>query len=141
MTTIEKFRRDALRILGRAKDKKAHELKKEYADVMKLFIHAAPKCGELPKSLAEYWFESINYGLGASVKDFKSEEEQQIERNIDKACAFLAFLDDSFSEEDESFISDDDWYEIGKRVSYESDDLPITVLSSLMSRLLEKGAL
>ena len=64
------------------------------------------------------------------------ENEPSLE-HIQKLGAFLGFLDNS--DEDQDLITQSDWEQLNQLVNYEAEDLPIEILTELMSILVSKG--
>lgn len=131
MNKVEKFLSDVEKILKF--DRHENGGKSNYlrvkGDLRKLFIKSSSCPGDLPNSIFDYWEKT--YVLN------KNPLEEPSEKNRALLCGFFAYLENSL--ENLEFISDDDWKEIAKLVNFEAEDLPVNVLSSLMSVIVEKG--
>ncbi|MCQ2610276.1 MAG: hypothetical protein MJ169_00875 [Treponema sp.] len=100
--------------------------------VLKLFEQNNYGLGDLPRSLGDYWFSTYARPKMDAGQDPLDSE------SVDKLCAITAFLSD---DDQTQALTENDWKEIAPLVSYEADDLPIDVLSSLMGVLVSKKAL
>ncbi|MCK9169305.1 MAG: hypothetical protein M0P01_02705 [Treponema sp.] len=133
MTDIEKFRSDIHRIIKRERIQNggrydAAHVCRQAAD---LLVRSVRIQGELPRSIADYW-------LSQYIETSVSAEKEPTDIHIDKLGAMMSFL--SGSAEDGDLLSDDDWTEIGRLTGYEAEDLPIEVLSALMTILVDRKA-
>ena len=89
---------------------------------------------DLPNSLAEYWVKTYVYPqIDLNANDLSQE-------SVDKLCAMQAFLDNDI-EDDTDCLTLDDWKQIAAFVNFEAEDMPIDLLSQMMSILVEKRAL
>ena len=100
-------------------------------DLRKLFERSTSCPGLLPGAVFEYWENEY-------VFNSQNRKEEPSAENAAKLGAFLSFLESS--DEDQELITENDWKELGDMVSYESEDLPINTLQSLMMILVSKGA-
>lgn len=134
MTDIQKFRTDAQRITkhARAENNGRYDAKKACDEIIKLFLRETTVPGALPQSCAEYW-KNTYIDTSASLEDEPSAD------NISRLGAILSFLENSG--EDEEFLTDDDWRNLGELTSYEAEDLPLDILQSLMGVIVRHGAL
>ena len=132
MTDIGKFLSDVQKSLKHERQNNSGKInyKKISGDLRKLFERSTSCPGELPGSIFEYWENEYIY----NSSDFDNEPSTE---NIQKLGAFLGFLDNS--NEDEDFISQKDWEQLNQLVNYEAEDLPIEILTELMSILVSKG--
>ena len=134
MTDIGKFLSDVEKI--KKHDRHDHNNTNDYNrfnnQLAELFAKSSTCPGNLPNSIFDYWEKEYI---------FNSENilEEPTTDHLAKLGAFLAFLDNS--NEDEDLISDKDWKNLAELVNFEAEDLPIDVLTDLMSILVEKKAL
>jgi hypothetical protein len=133
MTEIEKFRSDVQRIVKRERAENAgrYNASRACRQTADLFESNARVPGSLPHSIADYW-------LTAYIHTSDTPDEEPTNEHIDKLGAMMSFLEGNT--EDEELLSDDDWTEIGKLTGYEAEDLPIEILSRLMTILVDKKA-
>lgn len=133
MTDIGKFLSDVQKHLKHERQNNSGKVNYNNVknDLRNLFERATSCTGELPGSIYEYWESEYIY------KSVNIEEEPTLE-NIQKLGAFLAFLDNS--DEDQELITNEDWMQLGQLVNYEAEDLPIDLLTELMTILVSKGA-
>lgn len=133
MTTVEKFLTDIQKTLkfARQNNNGKTNYQKTRNDILKLFIRGTACPGDLPESLFEYWENQYIY----KSNDFDYEPNQN---NINKLAAFLAFLENS--DENQDFVTPQDWKELNQLVNYEAEDLPLHILQDLMSILVSHGA-
>lgn len=71
-----------------------------------------------------------------SSPDMKNEPS---DTNLDRICSLQAFLDGD--QEGLSALSAGDWTNLRDLVDCEAEDLPLDTLESMMSLILEEGAL
>lgn len=133
MTDIEKFRSDIRRIAKRVRAENGgrYDASRACRQAAELFENSARIPGELPRSIAGYW-------LTAYIDNSGTPGDEPTDEHIDKLGALMSFLDGST--EDGDLLSDDDWQEIGRLTGYEAEDLPIDILSGLMTILVDRKA-
>lgn len=133
MTDIEKFRSDIQRIVKRERADNGGRYNAHHAceQASKLLENEVRDLGELPGALAYYWMTT--YIDTSAAPDIEPTPE-----HVDKLGAILAFLEGST--EDGDLLSQDDWMEIGRLTGYEAEDLPIDILTSLMTILVDRKA-
>jgi len=100
-------------------------------NIRSLFERSSICPKELAGSVFEYW-ENEYILNSANILEEPSQE------HASKLSALLSFLNNA--DEDLSELNDKDWQELGKLVSYESEDLPIDLLQDLMKLLVDKKA-
>ena len=109
-----------------------------------LFIKNNKDFLSLPNSLADYWATKyVNSYIDNNLDDENALNDIPLEI-IDKLCAMQAFLDNDLSNLNDNLynvLSKADYKEIANFVNYEAEDLPIELLSSMMSFLVEKNAI
>ena len=132
MTDIGKFLSDVQKILKHERQNNSGKINynKISGDLRKLFERSTSCPGELPGSIFEYW--ENEYILNSA----DIENEPSLE-HIQKLGAFLGFLDNS--DEDQDLITQSDWEQLNQLVNYEAEDMPIEILTELMSILVSKG--
>lgn len=133
MTDIGKFLSDVEKIMkyDRQNNGGKTDYKRTAKDIRKLFERSTNCPGELPGSVFEYW--ENQYVLNSTDLLWEPSSEK-----VAKLAAMLSFIDGG--DEDRDLISDDDWQELGRLVGYESEELPIDILTSLMTVLVDKKA-
>ncbi len=140
MNSIEKFYTDVNRIVkhDRANNAGNYDGKRACKAVSKLFISLNKDLGELPTYIADYW---ENTYINAS----QSIQEEPSVKSTTWLAAALALLEGNFfssaSDQEKTAFSIDDWKELCKIVNYEAEDLPLDLLTSLMSVFTEKKVL
>ena len=100
--------------------------------IEKLFISYSRGLENITEPLAEYWEQTY------IQKSPKLGEEPQ-KANIDWLANVIALFDGQL-EPDQNF-SKKDWAEINDIVNAEAEDLPLDVLSSIMSTIVERKVL
>lgn len=110
------------------------DLNKVATQVSEMFQRNNRDFCDLPNSLAEYWVKTYVYPQIDLNANGLSQE------SVDKLCAMQAFLDNDI-EDDTDCLTLDDWKQIAAFVNFEAEDMPIDLLSQMMSILVEKRAL
>ena len=133
MTDIEKFRSDIQRIMKheRAENGGRYNARHACEQAADLLRTNAQGLGELPGSLASYW-------LSTYIDCSSTPGDEPTQEHIDKLGAMMSFLE--CSTEDGDLLSNADWKEIGRLTGYEAEDIPIDVLSGLMTILVDRRA-
>ncbi len=140
MDIIEKFYADVKRILkhDRADNAGNYDGIRASKSIAKHFVSLYKDLGELPFCIADYWEQT--YILTA-----KATQDEPSEKNVTWLAAALALLEGNFSQnasdQEKEAFSTDDWKELCKLVNYEAEDLPLGLLTSLMSTFTEKKVL
>lgn len=134
MNDNSKFSSDVQKILKHCRQNNNGQINynKVAQDLRSLFERSSGCPGELPASIFEYWEKTYILSSG-SLNDEPSEE------NIKKLVSFFSFLDNS--NENSELISDEDWIQLGQLVTYEAEDLPVGILSDLMTVIVDHKAL
>jgi len=110
------------------------DLNKVATQVSEMFQRNNRDFCDLPNSLVEYWVKTYVYPqIDLNANDLSQE-------SVDKLCAMQAFLDNDI-EDDTDCLTLDDWKQIAAFVNFEAEDMPIDLLSKMMSILVEKRAL
>lgn len=132
MTNIEKFITDSQKTIkfDRQKNNGKANYNSLQNNLLNLFLRTSSCPGELPKSIFQYWEKKYIY----NSSDFEYEPKEE---NINKLAGFLGFLENT--QENQEFISDEDWKELSQLVNYEADDLPLHILQDLMALLVSQG--
>lgn len=134
MTVVEKFRSDTIRTIKheRADNNGRYDAERACNAVQNLFERTAAAPGNLARAIAFYWRdEYIDHSPDA--------QNEPTEEHIDKLCAFLSFITDS--DEDEEILSVGDLQELSDAIDDEAETMPLEQLQTLMSKLVERGAL
>jgi hypothetical protein len=133
MTDIEKFRSDIQRIIKkeRAENGGRYDAPRVCRQAAELLVRSTCIPGGLPRSIADYW-------LSEYIKNSDSPSDEPTSTHTDKLCAMMSFLNGNTEYGD--LFSDNDWAEIGELTGYEAENLPIEVLSSLMTILVDRKA-
>ncbi len=137
MDIIEKFYADVKRIVkhDRANNAGNYDGQRASKEVSKHFISLYRDLGELPCAIADYWEQTY---IALSEKP----TEEPSEKNITWLAASLALLEGNFfelaSDQEKEAFTKDDWKELCEMVNYEAEDLPLDMLTSLMSVFTEK---
>lgn len=100
--------------------------------VEKIFVSYNADLGSLPVSIAELW-ESRYITVSADS------DTEPTTAHIDWLAAILSFMDGELLDDIE--IPMQDWKDIAELISCEAEDLPIDVLTSMMTILVEKSVL
>lgn len=134
MTDLGKFYADVQRCLKheRADHNGNYDGLRASRAIEKLFVSCNRGLENLTEPLAEYWEQTY------ILKSNKIEEEPQ-KANIDWLANMFALIDGELTA-DQNF-SKKDWEEINDIVNAEAEDLPMDVLSSIMSTLVDRKIL
>ncbi|MCR5289973.1 MAG: hypothetical protein K6E51_08290 [Treponema sp.] len=88
--------------------------------------------GELPAAIAHYWISQY-------IDNAQDPSTEPSDNSLVALTAFQAFLDNS--SEYTEVLTDTDWKELASMVNCEAETLPLDMLTTLMSTLMEKNAL
>lgn len=134
MTDIDKFLADCKRHIKRYREESGTGYDGLIASekIAELFASWRKDLGDVPKSLAEYWVTEYI----ASSSELQDEPTRE---HLDWLACLLEFLEG----ENSSFecFSKKDWETIRDCINYEAEVLPVDILTTLMSILLEKQVL
>lgn len=134
MTDIDKFLADCKRHIKRYREEAGTGYDGLIASekIAELFASWRKDLGDVPKSLAEYWVTEYI----ASSSELQDEPTRE---HLDWLAYLLEFLEGEHS----SFecFSKKDWETIRDCINYEAEVLPVDILTTLMSTLLEKQVL
>lgn len=139
MDIIEKFYADIKRTVKYDRANNAnYDGIRASKEVSKLFVNQNRDIQELAQSIADYWVNS--YIISSATPNTEPSE-----KNITWIGAAFALLDGDFensaSDEEKSIFTKKDWKELCSLVNYEAEDLPLDLLTSLMSSFTEHNAL
>jgi hypothetical protein len=126
MSNISKFYTDAQRIIkhDRADNAGNYDGMRASTAVAKFFEQITTGLAELPQSITNYW-------LTTYIKSSQNIQNEPTENHLDWLAKVLALLEGEF--ESDMDFSTTDWKELASMTNCESEDLPIDVLSDLMS--------
>lgn len=133
MDIVQKFTSDIDRVKKHNRDSSGKlNINNAVKQIASLFENANRGMCNLPHALTDYWISTyVNPNVDSCINDISSEI-------TDKLIAMFAFLNNS---DDTECLVLDDWREIADAVNYEAEDLPMDLLSQLMSTLVSKKAL
>ncbi len=140
MDIIEKFYADVKRITkyDRANNAGSYDGIRASKQISKHFTSLYKDLGELPFYISDYWEKTY---IAPSVDP----NNEPSEKNIIWLAAIIALFEGDFfenaSEAEKNALSKDDWKEICTLVNCEADDMPLEILTSLMSVFTEKKVL
>lgn len=134
MTDLGKFYADVQRCLKheRADHNGNYDGLRASRAIEKLFISYSRGLECIAEPLAEYWEQTY-------IQKSTNLAEEPQKTNIDWLANVLALFDGQL-EPDQNF-SKKDWAEINDTVNAEAEDLPLDVLSSIMSTIVERKVL
>ena len=134
MTTTDKFFADIQRVIKheRADNGGRYDGARACSRIADLFASNNRDVADLARSIADYWLNT--YVLAAG--DTASEPS---EANSARLIAFQAFLDGEATGYDA--LSEDDWETLRDFVDDEADTMDLDRLQTMMSLVLEHGAL
>ena len=134
MTDIQKFFSDVGKIIKHDRADNAGNYNAERASraVADFFVSSNKGMAELPSSLAEYW-------LNNKVLPHLSEDPCPSADAIDWLGDAQELLDGTIGTD--THFSADDWAELRDMVNCEAEDLPIDALTSMMSVIMDHGAI
>jgi hypothetical protein len=133
MTDIQKFLADARRIIkyDRADHNGMYDGYRASASLAQLFIRENLQLAPLPEYIAKYWQDTYI----ATAPDGATEPSEE---HIDWLAAILSLFDGDQTARYP--FSATDWTELRDLVSCEAEDIPLDILSSMMSIFIENGA-
>ncbi len=140
MDNIEKFYSDVKRIvkLDRAHNAGTYDGIRASKAVAKHFVSQYRDLGELPFCIADYWEQTY-------IQNTQKKDDEPSDVNVTWLAAAMALLDGEFlqnaSDQEKNAFSNKDWKELCNLVNYEAEDLPLDLLTSLMSVFTEKKVL
>lgn len=134
MTDIDKFLADCKRHIKRYREEAGTGYDGLIASekIAELFASWRKDLGDVPKSLAEYWVTEY-------IAPSSELQDEPTWEHLDWLTCLLEFLEGEHS----SFecFSKKDWETIRDCINYEAEVLPVDILTTLMSTLLEKQVL
>ena len=134
MTDIDKFLADCKRHIKRYREEAGTGYDGLIASekIAELFASWRKDLGDVPKSLAEYWVTEY-------IAPSSELQDEPTWEHLDWLACLLEFLEGEHS----SFecFSKKDWETIRDCINYEAEVLPVDILTTLMSTLLEKQVL
>ena len=139
MDVIEKFYADVRRIIkfDRANNASYDGIRASKA-AGNLFVNQNKDIGELANSIVDYWQNTY-------ILNSPNLQSEPTENSITWLAAAYALLDGDFensaSDEEKAIFSQADWKELCELVNYEAQDLPLDLLTSLMSSFTNHNAL
>jgi len=134
MNDSEKIIADARRIVKheRAENGDRYDGYKACEKIADLFAKSNPNMLSLARSVGDYWFSTyINASANPAL--------EPTDKNLDRLSALQNFIEGL--DDDRGILSDEDWQELGQIVRFEAEDMPIDILSSMMSLIVDHGAL
>ncbi|MCQ2612579.1 MAG: hypothetical protein MJ183_03135 [Treponemataceae bacterium] len=132
MNEIEKFRADVERIKKHERnDGLKYDGIKAARNAADLFVRNNKKAGELAKSVADYWMEKY-------IRNGDLNEVPTI-NDVDFLCDIQELFEGTL--EGKSVLKPEDWNELREMVNLEAENLPIGMLTSLLSAVMDHGAL
>ncbi len=134
MTEIEKFSADVKRIVkhDRADHGGSYDGLRAAQKAAELFSSYSKELAGLPESIADYWLHTY-------VEPSADADNEPSEEHVEWLASALAFL--AGDERECVGFSAADWRTLCDLVNYEAEDLPIDVLSDLMTILVNRKAL
>lgn len=134
MNNIQKFYADVQRIIkyDRSNNGGNYDGIRAAKEVCQLFIKESGDMGTVASELADFWFNKY-------IEPSVNIENEPTMEHVDWLAGVLSFFDGE--DENADAIPQEDWSEICDAIKFEAEDLPIDLLSTLMSILLDKGVL
>lgn len=134
MTLVEKFRSDVIRTIKhvRADNNGRYDSAKCCDQLQSLFERNCLVSGGVARSILFYWRDEY-------IDHSSEPENEPTQDHIDKLCGFLSFLNGA--DEGEDVLSEEDIREISDAVDDEAETMPLEQLQTLMSKIVERGAL
>ncbi|MFI3258145.1 MAG: hypothetical protein R3Y36_07610 [Spirochaetales bacterium] len=140
MDFVEKFYSDVRLIIKRDRSDNGgnYDSMRASKSIARHFISLNKDLGDLPQNITDYWISTY-------IERSDCPEKEPTEEHITWLGAATALLDGSFdehaSDEEKSAFSKADWKELCELVNYEAEELPIDILSSLMTVFTDRKAL
>ncbi|SRR5574344_780762 len=134
MNDSNKFLADARRIIKfeRAQNGGRYNAMSACRKIAELFIKRNAAITSLAESVSDYWLN--NY-----VMLSQNQAEEPSDENLDRICAMQNFLEGI--DTDNEILTDKDWHELADLTNYEAEDMPLDLLNSIMTIVVDKGAL
>ena len=133
MDNVQKFNSDIEKIRKFERAQKGPEYNGENVcnQAAELFVKSSKGLETLAECFAEYWLETY-------IRCSPDSENEHSPENIEKLCALKALLENDT--EQTSALSEKDWKELCLIVNAEAEDLPLELLSDLMTIFVDKKA-
>ncbi len=133
MADIQKFYADVQRIQKHTRAASGiYNAREVTSQLMRLFESNTRGLGDLPLSILEYWKKTY---IDCSAQP----DNEPVQAHIDWLAVVLCFLDGELDADQD--IPRKDWKELASLINYEAEEIPIDVLSAMMTTLVEKKAL
>jgi hypothetical protein len=134
MYDSRKFCADVRRLIKYERMQKglSYDSKVVCSKIAALFASANGDLGNLAGSIAAYWMEKY---INAS----QNPAGEPADENIGRLAAMQDFLNGSG--DDGGILSGQDWQELGALVNCEAENLPLDLLGTLMTIIVDKKAL
>lgn len=134
MNDSNKFLADARRIVKyeRAENAGRYNASSACNKIAELFVKRNPSITSFAESVSGYWIS--NY-----IQNSTNPESEPSDENLDRLCAMQNFLEGIDAENE--ILTDDDWHELADLANYEAEDMPLDLLNSIMTIVVDKGAL
>lgn len=135
MDTIQKFYTDIRKAVkyGRTEGG-SYQTDTICKDIADRFVSLFADLGSLPESIADYWLQN------KILKSAQIENEPS-EQNLLWLITAADILNGSYTDEADDGFTEQDWKELCGLVTAEAENLPIDVLTDLMSFFMSKNLL
>lgn len=133
MNDIQKFQADVKRIIkhDRADNGGSYDGIRASKSIAELFISSNKDCQGLAQSVSELWLTKITSSL-------KTEEEPS-ENNLSWLYDVQEFMDGTL--DGDTVLTKADFEELRELIGYEAEELPVDMLTSMMSTIMSHDAL
>ena len=91
-----------------------------------------PAIISIARQVGDYWYSTY-------ITSAAEPQKEPSEENLDKLSAMQNFLEGI--DDENQILSQQDWQELAQIIRFEAEDMPLELLSSMMSLIVEHDAL
>lgn len=134
MNDCEKLIADAHRIIKheRAENADHYDGLKACSKIADLLPRNNPAIISIARQVGDYWYSTY-------ITSAAEPQKEPSEENLDKISAMQNFLEGI--DDENQILSQQDWQELAQIIRFEAEDMPLELLSSMMSLIVEHDAL
>lgn len=135
MDIIQKFHTDIRKTAkyGRSEGR-TYQAETVCTEIAHRFVSLFADLGSLPESIADYWLQN-------KIPESAQPENEPSEQNLLWLVTAADILNGSCTDEADDMFTEKDWKELCGLVTAEAEELPIDVLTDLMSFFMSKNLL
>lgn len=134
MNDCEKLIADARRIIKheRAENADRYDGLKTCSKIADLLPKNNPAIISIARQVSDYWYSTY---IASSAEPQKEPSEEKLDK-LSAMQNFLEGIDDG-----NQILSQQDWQELAQIIRFEAEDMPLELLSNMMSLIVEHDAL